>query len=507
MRRASENTVRPLTATPKALKRQLADHSILWIGAGASIPAGYPSASKLVQLMKEAADDPLEGEDFPAVADQLVRSRGPGALRMLLQRAMEVPGPVLDFHRAVANLARNSHVHTIITTNYDNLIERAFSEARVPHVVQTFERNFDAVAAATVRILKVHGSQDDWGKVVLSGRSYEQFQKNYRLLNKQLDVLCTQYPLTFIGASLCEPRILKWLATRSQAERIDMLPWRAFLTSDEWTRLLNYETVGVRAREVLVGQFRPLLLDSHEHLSKLWTAVADELAPETKPKPRVPSVPHLEVDWPNSVPERPELEAFLAEAAYRAGRGESPYCHVTLRSLTSARAQESEIAHAPKASPADRAKRVELLQRIDYLEQTRKLIERALEFLVNNERRKEAGWWTIPASDMPLVVDAMLGDDSLRGDMHAWIANNDAQISSWIRFSRVELEQIVGRVLSPVTHLSVTDLPLPKELSELAWNTQYRALGLMLRKMIETNLDPLNKLEVLHKGKWMLYGD
>jgi NAD-dependent SIR2 family protein deacetylase len=88
---------------------------------------------------------------------------------MLLQRAVGTPGPLLTFHRALAALARSKHVHTVITTNYDDLVERGLAEAGVPHVVQTFERNFDAVSLPTVRVLKVHGSQHDWGTVVLSG--------------------------------------------------------------------------------------------------------------------------------------------------------------------------------------------------------------------------------------------------------------------------------------------------------------------------------------------------
>jgi hypothetical protein len=281
--------INPIIATTDALKRQLLDHSIIWVGAGASIPAGYPSATKLVHLLKEASDDEIDGDDYLSVADQFVRSRGPVALRTLLQREIGVPRPLTDFHRSLAKLAKGKRIHTIITTNYDDLIERALAEQTVSYVLQIFEMNFEAAGPDTVRIIKVHGSYQDWSQVILSGDSYKKFQDAYDILNKYLDILCMQYPLTFVGSSLCEPRVLGWLAGLSEARRHNMLPWRAFLTSEEWERLLAYRFDKFEAKDVLVGPFRPLILKDHFELPKIWSSVAEEFLTKNLSTEEVPA--------------------------------------------------------------------------------------------------------------------------------------------------------------------------------------------------------------------------
>jgi hypothetical protein len=457
--------------------------------------------------MKGAADDQLIGDDFPNVADQFVRSRGPGALRRLLQNALGTPGVIQQFHRAVATLAKQERLHIIITTNYDDLLERALSDAKVPHIVQTLERNFDAADPTTIRVLKVHGSRDDWSKVIFSGESYKQWGRMHALLNKQLDVLCLQYPLTFVGSSLCEPRILGWLAKRTLTERASMLPWRAFLTKDEWKRLLAYEDQGVRASEVLIGQFRPVLLDSHEQISTLWSAVTNDIAEEVEPAIESVKVPLFQFDWPQCSPDPAELEALLAEAQYRARAGLKPYCQVALRSLESARAEEVSLAGKSALTPDERLRRVHLLETIKVLEQMKENIQSSMVLLLDDVTRRETGWGIV--QNMSLVVEALLGNDSKRGPMHAWVANNEDQISSWVYFSREELVAIVGHELSDRsdTYLSIDDFPLPKAVMDLEWSIQDRCLGIILHTLIRGGRDPLRELRKLRKEKWCLFGD
>lgn len=269
----------PIEADAAALERQLRAQSMIWVGAGASVAAGYPSGMQLVATMKKEADDPITSDDFPEVTDQFVRSRGAAALRSLLQREIRGTQASTSFHRALARLAKAERVHTIITTNYDELVERALGQEQVPYVVQTFEANFEGAGRDTVRIIKVHGSYQDWSRVVLSGASYARFAQDYRKLGEQLDVLCRQYPITFVGSSLLEPRVLGWLATLTTEERRGLLPWRAFLTADSWNQLLSYRTDQYEAKTVLEGQFRPLILHDHAALQTIWSEVAHNLAP------------------------------------------------------------------------------------------------------------------------------------------------------------------------------------------------------------------------------------
>lgn len=290
--------IKPIEASAAALKRQLSDHSIIWIGAGASIAAGYPSAARLVASLKDAADDPITSDDFPEATDQFVQSRGEAALRVLLQREIGGGRPATDLHRALAALAKSGQVHTLITTNYDDLIERTLADQGVPCIVQTLEANLEAASRNTVRLIKVHGSYQDWSRVILSGASYARFAKAYRRLGEQMNVLCRQYPLTFVGSSLLEPRVLGWLAGLTSSERKGLLPWRAFMTQKDWDLLLDYKTTEFEARTLLIGQFRPLILKEHAQLQTIWAEVAQALPPpqaaaKVESRASQPVVPNL----------------------------------------------------------------------------------------------------------------------------------------------------------------------------------------------------------------------
>ena len=127
--------------------------------------------------------------------------------------------------------------------------------------------------------------------------------------------------------------------------------------------------------------------------------------------------------------------------------------------------------------------------------------------LLDDVTRRETGWGIV--QNMSLVVEALLGNDSKRGPMHAWVANNEDQISSWVYFSREELVATVGHELSDRsdTYLSIDDFPLPKAVMDLEWSIQDRCLGIILHTLIRGGRDPLRELRKLRKEKWCLFGD
>jgi hypothetical protein len=218
------------------------------------------------------------------------------------------------------------------------------------------------------------------------------------------------------------------------------------------------------------------------------------------------SVPNIELDWPHATVSRDVLQASLAEAAYRRTRGDSPCCHVSLLSLNAADKELKEIDSKPEQSNWSRKRRVDLLRSIDYLHTKRKLVEQAIEFLVDDEERKKAGWWLVPNDDYSVVVEEMLTDRK-QLPIHAIVANNQDEISSWIYFSRADLETILERKIADKDYLSITDLPVPKDVCDLDMHTQYRVLGLILRKLIERNMVPSENIAHIQKRKWLLYGD
>jgi tetratricopeptide (TPR) repeat protein len=280
----------PSPATAAVLRKELEGRPLLWVGAGASVAAGYPSTQAILAALARRADEPIGAggaAPFPRVVDAFVASRGAGDLADILQSLFaprsgddHQPTPV---HRAIARLAGAGCFHAIATTNYDDLLERALADAGVNHVLETLEDNAAVAGDGAVRLMKLHGSREDWRHTVLSGRSYEEFGRTYPFLGAQLDVLLRQRAVLFVGCSLQDPRLLDWLAAQSDATASGLKPWRALMTEAAWTAATTAVWDGGHASGALArGNVRPLLLRDHAQLAELLGQVASAEAPELR---------------------------------------------------------------------------------------------------------------------------------------------------------------------------------------------------------------------------------
>src|SRR6185503_11353904 len=215
---------------------------------------------------------------FYEVVDAVVASVRAGRVREVLQRLFQPARPPTPLHRALARLAKAETFAAIVTTNYDDLMERALAAEAAPFVLQPLEDNA-TVTGNGVRLLKIHGSHDDWANVVLSGRSYEQFGARNPFLGKQLDVLLRQQPILFVGSSLQDPRILDYLAGLSPAELEGLKEWRAVLTGASWQTALAHSHRGAEAKALFApAGVRPLVVRDHEHVRALFVDAAAKLA-------------------------------------------------------------------------------------------------------------------------------------------------------------------------------------------------------------------------------------
>ena len=259
------------------------DRPVLWVGAGASIAAGYPTRDQLAAAIREDADSELPaGLGLHALADAYIRADGPGPLNRLLFRMFQGQDhQPTAFHRAVARLARSAQVFSaIVTSNHDRLIERALEAEGVAHVVQRGQHNAE-LAPELLRVIKLHGATDDWWAHMLSGEAHEAFDDHYGLLAHQLELLLTRHPVLFVGCSMTHPRILQWLARRSR-EALDQLDrWRPMMTLGGWERACAGPWHDGTAGDVLARALvRPMIVHDHtSHLCQLWTEAADRKVP------------------------------------------------------------------------------------------------------------------------------------------------------------------------------------------------------------------------------------
>ncbi|HYG62436.1 MAG TPA: SIR2 family protein, partial [Thermoanaerobaculia bacterium] len=247
---------------------------VLWVGAGASVAANYPGTNDLIREMVDESEvtiDPLL--PFFEVADRFVGSQGEGALGDLLQRVLGPPRDPASLHLAIARLAKEGYFQAIVTTNYDDLLERTLAAAGVRCAIQPLEQNSTVVADGHIRLLKLHGSRENWADVILSSHSYQSFSHRYPFLVSQLDVLLRQHPVLFIGCSLQDPRILDWLTGLTPDSARALKPWRSLMIQKDWEK-------AAKAEALTRGNIRPYILDSHGQLGELLQAVAGEVKPD-----------------------------------------------------------------------------------------------------------------------------------------------------------------------------------------------------------------------------------
>src|SRR5260370_29021486 len=137
---------------------------LLWVGAGASAAAGYPTLNQL----RKALQDELclaEGESDPIEA--YVQRFSRMDLMNFLENKFGQPKAFAPLHLAIAQLAATGLFHCVITTNYDRLIENALESLNAPYTLQIISQNQGLSSRRVPLVIKLHGDRSNWKEAVL----------------------------------------------------------------------------------------------------------------------------------------------------------------------------------------------------------------------------------------------------------------------------------------------------------------------------------------------------
>lgn len=206
---------------PNTLVANLREHSVVpFIGAGFSIPSGLPSWSELlVQLLDEFEEDDqamhikekfrsgeLTALTIPELYNLLNAKKYP--LLLFLKTRLGRNARPNAYHDLLCNLG----CRTVVTTNFDNLIEDGFTSRGVQ--VEKIWKNehlafYDENRA--VQVLKVHGSIDDIDTVVFSKSDYDAFKQERALVYHLLSTVFLTRTVLFLGTSLSDPHLIDML--------------------------------------------------------------------------------------------------------------------------------------------------------------------------------------------------------------------------------------------------------------------------------------------------------
>lgn len=180
----------------------------VFIGSGFSLKAGAPSSSEIVKCFyKHMSEDEykyVNDDHLSNVSNEFELMYGREKMIEILQEAMKfIPGDLSDQE----NLVSIPHFKTIITTNYDTLLEDTYGESNC-YVVRTTQDCTEIPNDKTV-IFKIHGDFKAKENILITKSDYEQSFKGEK--EKLLwNVIKSQFltkDILFIGYSLDDGNI------------------------------------------------------------------------------------------------------------------------------------------------------------------------------------------------------------------------------------------------------------------------------------------------------------
>ena len=174
--------------------------AVLFPCAGMTMSAGGPSWEQLVEPLKSELNPPPIETD-PSLIAQFYRNKFGDhrfftRVRETLGKKVLHPGAA---HAALADLP----VNVILTTNFDDLLERSLTNAgKKVHVISDDGELAMWDERSEVQLLKLHGDLDDASTIVLSEEDFHRFiSRNVAMRHKLIELLRFR-TVIFIGCSL-----------------------------------------------------------------------------------------------------------------------------------------------------------------------------------------------------------------------------------------------------------------------------------------------------------------
>ena len=176
---------------------------VIFVGAGASICSGMPTWG---QAVKEIAthlgiyEEPL---DFLRIPQYYFNARGKKEYTQLMRKVFR-HGDFLVKHE-IHDKIIEFNTHTIITTNYDNLIEKAAEDNS--EVICVVSKDADLpYRKGGKELIKIHGDFES-DNFVLKEDDYLSYSRNFRLIENYVKSIIGTKVVLFLGYSFSDPDI------------------------------------------------------------------------------------------------------------------------------------------------------------------------------------------------------------------------------------------------------------------------------------------------------------
>ncbi len=204
-------SVSDYTGSYPMLRESLARGEVAaFVGAGLSIGAGLPGQYQLASELAGRIGYPLPPQEW-ATAEALVdaaqayiNQEGQHSMVMFLKKRLDSTSKSPSgAHRALAQLP----ISLVFTTNYDNLLERAYREANKPAQVVVRDESIPFMRRdpGSVNLVKLYGDLDQADSLVLARQQYEAFSQLRLKMLKLLETELARSNLLYLGCSYTDP--------------------------------------------------------------------------------------------------------------------------------------------------------------------------------------------------------------------------------------------------------------------------------------------------------------
>lgn len=185
------------------------DQLVLFVGAGVSINSGMPSWRKAIGEIQKHLK--INGNlDYLAIPQYYYNLRGKNDYNSLMRKVFKYGERLStnELHKLIMRFNSTS----IITTNYDNLLEQAAEENG--EIVQVISCDSDLpYRSAGKELIKMHGDFEH-DNFVLKEDDYSHYSSNFKLIENYIKSIIGSKVVLFIGYSFSDPdlrQIFSWV--------------------------------------------------------------------------------------------------------------------------------------------------------------------------------------------------------------------------------------------------------------------------------------------------------
>lgn len=186
------------------------DQLVLFVGAGASVDSGMPLWGTVIEKIAEKMQLTDKQKDMLKIPQYYYNSRGKKEYTQLMREIFKYEDYLLptELHKKILDF----QTATIVTTNYDHLIERAAEKNG--EFIRVISQDIDLPYKKSRReLIKMHGDFEH-DNFVLKEDDFLNYSRNFKLIETYVKSLIGSKVVLFIGYSLNDPdvkHIISWV--------------------------------------------------------------------------------------------------------------------------------------------------------------------------------------------------------------------------------------------------------------------------------------------------------